>query len=468
MENTDFNQKTGSRNPENWGLVDYWREILGEKSREFSLYAPTGEPLRTFLEIEEEARKWSERLVVNGSGSVVAIQTGNIAEWPALVLGTWYAGRIVLPLDSDLAPDRRAEVERLCGVTTRMEIGAAGLQMANLDNSVIDWPEPRPVLLKLTSGTSAAPRVVRFTSAQLVADCLAVCETMGLRAGDRNYGVISFAHSYGFSNLITPLLCRGIPLVVAGDMIPQAVRGGLAASKATVFPGVPALFRALSGLEPGNLELRLCISAGAPLSREVAERFGEKWGRKVHTFYGSSECGGICYDAGTETSPREGYVGHPMRGVDIKPLSAKWPAQIEVQSAAVGEGYHPAQPDDELREGVFRPSDLLAATSEGYVITGRISDLINVSGRKVNPSEIERVLSRCPGVREVIVVGLPEGFRGEEVAACVVGETTEAVLRQFSGGILPAWQIPRRWVFVDSLPVNARGKISRAEIRGLF
>lgn len=468
MENTDLNQKNESRNPENGGALLCWKEVLERKRDQIALFSPDGEALRTFSEVENEARAWADRVRQSGSGPVVAVQTGNVAEWPALILGIWYAGKIALPLDLDLAIRRRAEVESLCGVGTRIEKGPAGLQIATLENPPVEWPDPRPEFLKLTSGTSAAPRVVRFLSSQLVADCTAICETMGLREDDLNYGVISFAHSYGFSNLITPLLCRGISLVVAGDMIPQAVRGGLKASGATVFPGVPALFRALSGLGPGELRLRLCISAGAPLSPDVAKAFHEMWRRKVHTFYGSSECGGICYDAGEEIISENGYVGFPLQGVKLRPLAENWPSQVEVRSPAVGLGYHPAGEDDELKGGVFRPADLLSGGSQGYAITGRVTDLINVSGRKVNPSEIENVLARCRGVREVVVLGLPDGFRGEEVAACVAGDTTEEKLRQFCGPILPAWQMPRRWIFVDALPVNARGKISRAEVRLLF
>ena len=154
----------------------------------------------------------------------------------------------------------------------------------------------RSDFLKLTSGTTAEPRAIRFTAAQLLADCDNVCDTMGLREDDRNYGAISFAHSYGFSNLITPLLCRGIPLVAASDVMPRALVDGLASSGATVFPGVPAIFRALAELPGAGNAVRLCISAGAPLTKEVAGKFLENWGRKLHSFYGASECGGICYD----------------------------------------------------------------------------------------------------------------------------------------------------------------------------
>ena len=171
------------------------------------------------------------------------------------------------------------------------------------DSNLSPWsvlrrpPSLQSDLLKLTSGTTAEPRAIRFTAAQLLADCDNVCDTMGLREDDRNYGVISFAHSYGFSNLITPLLCRGIPLVAASDVMPHALVDGFASSGATVFPGVPAIFRTLAEVPAAGNALRLCISAGARLAKDVAGKFFESWGRKIHSFYGASECGGICYDS---------------------------------------------------------------------------------------------------------------------------------------------------------------------------
>jgi acyl-CoA synthetase (AMP-forming)/AMP-acid ligase II len=75
------------------------------------------------------------------------------------------------------------------------------------------WTENLPVLLKLTSGTTAEPRAVRFRSEQLLADCNNICETMGINDTDINFAVIPVSHSYGFSNLITPLIARGVPMV---------------------------------------------------------------------------------------------------------------------------------------------------------------------------------------------------------------------------------------------------------------
>jgi acyl-coenzyme A synthetase/AMP-(fatty) acid ligase len=319
-------------------------------------------------------------------------------------------------------------------------------------------------LLKLTSGTTGEPRAVRFSAGQLLADCDQICATMKIGLGDLNYGVISFAHSYGFSNLITPLLGCGIPLVAADDAIPRAIVSGLAATGATVFPGVPAHFRTLAQFSPGAARLRLCISAGARLAGETARAFAEAWGCKVHSFYGASECGGICYDAGEDTDVPEGYVGAPLAGVSLEPLEA---GHMQVRSPAVGLGYWPDEAE-ELTHGLFRPADLLEKWQDGYVIAGRTSDLINVAGRKVNPAEVEAVVRRCPGVSDAVVLGLPASLRGEDVAACVVGTATEEMLRRFCAAHLASGQSPRRWIFLPEIPVNARGKVSRAALRQRF
>ena len=91
------------------------------------------------------------------------------------------------------------------------------------DAGAIDWEDRRPVLLKLTSGTTAAPRAVRFRSAQLLADAEQICDTMGIFDADLNFAVIPLSHSYGFSNLITPLLVRGVPMAISNDRMPRAV-----------------------------------------------------------------------------------------------------------------------------------------------------------------------------------------------------------------------------------------------------
>lgn len=446
-------------------ILRRWRQVVSERNSDPALLAPDGAVLRTFAELDAEAGRWEDRIAAALPGTV-ALQVGHVPQWPALLLAAWRLGRTVVPFDPELTGERRERIESLCGVTLRVE--HSGTARVPLERDPVPWTSGAPDLLKLTSGTSGEVRAIRFTAAQLLADCETVCDTMGIRGDDRNYGAISFAHSYGFSNLITPLLCRGVSLVVAGDLIPRAVLEGLEKSRATVFPAVPALFRSLAGFQPPSMPLRLCVSAGAALPVAVARDFHANWGRKIHSFYGSSECGGICYDAGDDMDPPAGFVGPAMKGVEISRLSADDPSLIAVRSAAVGTGYHPESPEDALANGEYRPADLLTQTDAGYVLTGRLLGVINVAGRKVHPHEIERVLRLCAGVREVAVIGLPAQARGEDVAACVAGDLSVETLRAHCGNHLPSWQVPRWWKIVDALPVNARGKTSRDAVAALF
>jgi acyl-coenzyme A synthetase/AMP-(fatty) acid ligase len=214
----------------------------------------------------------------------------------------------------------------------------------------------------------------------------------------------------------------------------------------------------------------LCISAGAPLTRSVARNFQEKFGQPIHSFYGASECGGICYDR-VAAGELEGFVGPALCGVDLQPLTADAsPTQLRVRSAAVGDGYFPQTEPEKLGDGSFLPDDLVTISKEGVRIVGRLSDVINVAGKKVNPAEVEAHLLSFPGVRQAVVFGRASPLRHQEVVACVVAatETEEAALLEFCRTRLSGWQAPKRIFLLDTLPANERGKISRRELAERF
>ena len=100
-------------------------------------------------------------------------------------------------------------------------------------------------------------------------------------------------------------------------------------------------------------------------------------------------------------------------------------------------------------------------------LRGRVSDQMNIAGRKLWPETVERALLAHPNVRECLVLGAPSHLaeRSETIMAVVAGSATEAELKEFLLETLPAWQVPREWRFVPSLTASARGKISRAEWR---
>src|SRR6476659_7698294 len=378
-------------------LLLAWRTTISRKGDDAAIFDAAGKIVQRFDEVEERARLFEEKIDALPAGAVIAVQIGNHKDWPSIFIACLRRQMVVLPLDESIGEQQRdaaLKICRACSVVSAVPSGDSP-QITRLDtaDTTTDWCENVPSLLKLTSGTTAAPRAIRFRSHQLLADCNQICDTMGISDDDLNFGVIPVSHSYGFSNLLTPLIARGLPLVVSRDRTPRAVLADLARTGATVFPGTPAFYQAFCdiGDAPPLPKLRLCISAGAPLSSVVAKRFFEKFSQ-------------------------------PMQGVEVDLADPTESAsQIRVRSSAVSDGYFPEPDDRKLGNGVFVPDDLLVRHDSGLKIVGRTSDGINVAGKKVNPAEVEAHLLRLKGVQQAVVFGRPTGagLRNEEVAACV-------------------------------------------------
>ena len=455
-----------------------WEATVARKGDDAAVFDTTGRIARRFREIEERARAFEAKMDKLIPGAVVGVQIGNHEDWPPVFIASLRKQLAVLPLDQSIGEQQRDAASEICKAsilvsTVPSENSSQIIRLRTADTTV-EWGDNAPSLLKLTSGTTAAPRAIRFRSHQLLADCNQICDTMDISDDDLNFGVIPVSHSYGFSNLLTPLIARGVPMVVSNDRTPRAVLADLARTGATVFPGTPAFYQAFCdiGDVPQLPKLRLCISAGAPLSSTAGKKFFEKFNQPIHSFYGASECGGICYDR-FGTLFEEGLVGQPMQGVEVELMNpTEHGSQIRVRSAAVSDGYFPEPDEPKLGSGVFVPDDLLARHDSALKIVGRISDVINVAGKKVNPAEVEAHLVRFKGVRQAVVFGRPTGagLRNEEVAACVLAspDVSESDLLRFCRNALSGWQVPKRIFIVDTIPTNERGKISRRELANQF
>ena len=413
-------------------LYERWRQIAEERGKELALHDVASGRRWHFAELARLAESGAA-----DAGPVVYPQ-GHSPEFILTILRAWRAHAVVCPLEADQAPP-------------------------------VVPPPPAPcVHLKTTSATTGLSRTIAFTAEQLAADAENIVLTMGLRPDWPNLGVISMAHSYGFSNLVLPLLLHGIPLILVPFPLPEAVRRAAEDAPALTLAGVPALWRAWHEAGAIPPHVRLAISAGAPLPAALEQSVFSSTNLKIHNFYGSSECGGIAYD--TTATPRvdDACIGAPMRNVQ---LALNEEGCLQVRSRAVGQTYW-SDPEEALRDGCFQTSDL-AEIKDGVVYyRGRSGDQINVAGRKVFPASIERALATHPAVRECLVFGLPDEDvnRTERIVACVEARTPidSAELRRFLLAKLPAWQVPRQWCFVDSLSPNQRGKVSRAVWRKRF
>jgi len=322
-------------------------------------------------------------------------------------------------------------------------------------------------LIKLTSGSTGMPKGIVATEANLLADCINICATMDIHPDDINLGAIPMSHSYGFSNLVTPLFVQGTAVVISNDYLPQSVVTLCNRFSCTVAPLIPMVFDHLITAGAGDFEtVRTFLSAGAPLSPDVSRKFRERFGIPIHTFYGCSECGGITYDREGAAVER-GTVGRAMENVT---LSSKR-GRLAVHGDNVALGYlHDANTFQPFDDGVFITDDLVDVRENGEIaITGRASELINTAGKKVNPREVEQVLLQIDGVREAKVYGEPAGARGDVVAAAVVAspDVTREQIRAFCLAHLSPHKVPRIVKLIESIPVDERGKVKRAVLAAL-
>ena len=409
-------------------LYDRWRQIVQENREELALIDCASGQRWTFQQLFDEGER-------GAPSPRPAFPMGMSHEFILSVLRGWKHKAVLCPLEEGQEP--------------------------------VYFPPPPPscVHLKATSATTGPPRLIAFTAEQLMADADQIVAAMGLRPEWPNVGVISLAHSYGFSNLVLPLLLCGIPLILGGSPLPESVRRAAALAPDVTLAAVPALWRAWlnAGATPSNA--RLAISAGSPLPLPLEQEVFAQCGLKIHNFYGASECGGIAYDA-SETPRLDGCcVGAPIPGVE---LSVSAESCLRVRSRAAGMTYWPS-PAPALQNGQYHTSDLAELENGLVFLRGRHTELINVAGRKVSPETIERALAAHPNVCGCLVFGAPgeNSDRTELIVACVAArsKTTGHTLKQYLLGSLPAWQIPRDWWFVPTLQANTRGKLARGEWR---
>jgi long-chain acyl-CoA synthetase len=416
-------------------LYDRWRQIAARADHRLAIIdASSGEGF-TFNALVD-----SLHALPTTEGPVLA--SGNGVAFVLETLRAWRDARPFVPLES-APPDR---------------------------DPFDEFPEGT-AHVKLTSGSTGTPRMILFSEEQLAADADSIVATMGLHEGAPNIAVLSMAHSYGFSNLVLPLLLHGIPLVLAGDALPGSVARALDQFHGTepFLPAVPAMWR--SWLASGILDRRImtAISAGAPLTADLENQVFERAGIKIHNFYGSTECGGIAYDRSSLPRIDDTRVGTPMENV-LASLSDD--GCLVVRGPAVGRTYWP-ESDDSLGDGTFVTRDLagLDRNTGDILLLGRADDLINVAGRKTSPAEIEAELQRSPEVAACVIFGVPSGDaeRVDEIVAVVnAPDSALPILKSTLAAALPAWQQPRHWWFTTDLVPDPRGKISRATWRTRF
>jgi long-chain acyl-CoA synthetase len=372
------------------------------------------------------------------------------------------AGAIIMCMDTALAEGLKAE-----------PLGANLCLVPRVPRDLPQWTHDgrEPVVLKMTSGSSDRPRGVVATEGQLIDDGRQIVEAMGITPLDVNLAAIPLSHSYGMGNLVMPLLLQGSPIALRDGFVPREIAHDVHACRVTTFPGVPYIYEHLRRhcLAASLSAVRLLITAGAPISHETVGFYHRTIGCKIHSFYGTTETGGICYDD-TDDVAELLTVGRamPRTSVTLRPSADAEPGtgRVFVRGPAVATGYAALGVEDScaaFEDGGFLTGDIGSFEPSGRLtLIGRVSRFINVAGRKVDPAEVETVLRSATTVIEARVIGIACETRGEQVVACVRPRD-----RSLTAADLAAYKVPRQIVFLDGMPVDGRGKLDRLAIERL-
>ncbi len=338
-------------------------------------------------------------------------------------------------------------------------------------------------LLQYTGGTTGVSKGVMLTHKNLVTNAIQ-CKAWfpDVEVGKECLlAVLPFFHSFGLT------VSMNFPVYVASSMIlvPKVdikeVLSLIQKYKPTLFPGVPTMYVAVNNhpdvAKYDLSSIKYCISGAAPLPVEVLQKFEKLTGGKLREGYGLTESSPVTHSNPLEGLVKPGSIGIPFPDTECKitdsetgkkELKLNEIGELCVKGPQIMKGYW-NMPDETaiaLRDGWLYTGDMAKADEDGYFfIVDRKKDMIIAGGFNIYPREIEEILYEYPKVKEAVVAGIPDPYRGETVKAYIIlkdGETaTEQEIIEFCKKNLAKYKVPTAVEFRKELPKTLVGKILR-------
>ena len=339
--------------------------------------------------------------------------------------------------------------------------------------------------IQYTGGTTGVSKGAMLTHANLLGG---VQQTIDLLVEDpsdfpENGKVVAVAplfHIFGMTMVLLFGFRHGWNLLLVPKFQPDEMMQLIKREKPIMLAGVATLYMALHSYpdmeEYGLDEVLLYTSGGASVPVGLLRSFERRTGRPIWEGYGLSEGAPVSFNTYLKGSVG-GSIGVPIPGTDVRVVDAETgekemplgePGELVVKGPQVMKGYWqmPEETANALRGGWLHTGDIARMDEEGYLfIVDRKKDMINTSGFKVYPREVEEVLYEHPEVVEAVAVGVPDEYRGETVKAFVVRKrgsgVTEEDLISYCRENLAPYKVPKMVEFRDELPKSAVGKLLR-------
>ena len=509
-------------------LEDSARELPGRDA------VVQGSTRLSYGQLDAAASQVANALIARGirPGDRVAVSCPNLVSFPVVYFGILKAGAVVVPLNI-LLTDREIGYHLAdCGArayfcfegTAELPVGAAGAAAFDATSSCehfvlltadqaatspavstqtlaefvhrqpagcrsVPTAETDTAVVLYTSGTTGQPKGAELTHSNMVNNALLASRLFGTHPHDVHLIALPLFHSFGQSVQMNAGFGSGATIVLLPRFSAAQALAQMDAERVTFFAGVPTMYHALLECESARdydlaaiaARLRVAVSGGAALPREVMRRFEERFGVPILEGYGLSETSPVATFNRIGRPRRPGSIGLPVWGVEVQ-IRAEDGAEADVEQAGeivirghnVMKGYlgrpeATAEAIDPM--GWFRTGDIGKRDEDGYLyVVDRKKDMIIRGGFNVYPRELEEVLLTHPQVSLAAVVGVPHRTHGEEVKAFVVraagASITEAELVDWCKRTMAAYKYPRIVEFRDGLPMTATGKVLKRELAG--
>lgn len=438
-------------------LLQAWEKVLASDGDRMAILSYPESGKLTFAQVNHlgiDIYRKHLKDIEDPKSKIIAFKIKDRTLWITTFLAIQKSGAMALPIDGTYTRD---EVSR---VLSAMQVNAY-FDEANFihlsDRKHLGLSRACISLFKITSGSTATPKPFAFTQKQMMADAHNILSTMGISKRDLQFSTIPLGHSYGLGSLVYPFFQEGISLVFNSMPLPSIIENELRDSAATVMPTIPGILKGL--VLSGDLDLpkslRLIISAASQLDPDLAHRFFQQHGRRIHNFYGSSETGGIAYDESGELVFDKQAVGRPLNNVTVETSET---GRVLVTSEAV---FSFRNRRKALCHSSFLLSDYGTLHAGALLLRGRSNRMAKHNGKRIDLGQIENVLHENNAINDVFVHYDEDRHR---LIAAISGSISLKEFQIYCQQKLAVWKRPKIVWFVDELPHNARGKLDKIRI----
>jgi fatty-acyl-CoA synthase len=449
----------------------------------------TGERL-TYAQINDRAADAAAMLLDAGlkPGDRAGLLAANSIDFIAVFFGALKAGVIVVPLSTRATAHELSIIAADCGMKILFHDGSApdvnGVTLAKVDivQSARSLPPAAPdpestACLLYTSGTTGKPKGVMIPHRQLLANGYNTAINWGLREDDIAPIFTPLYHAGGVGVFLIPLFLLGGTIVLHRGFDAAEVWETIERERCTIVLGVPTIWKML--LEAPQFatadlrHVRWFISGGAPLPAFLIDAYAQR-GVTLKQGYGLTEVGVNCFTMTIEDArAKPGSIGRPMMFTDVRLVDDAGhdaiTGEMWIRGPHVSSGYwnNPEATAEAYVDGWFRTGDIARRDADGYFfIAGRRKEMFISGGVNVYPAEVEAELLQHAQVSDAAVIAIADETWGEVGIAFVVAhEVSDADLVEFLNARLSRYKIPRRFIFVDTLPRTPYGKVLKEELR---